>query len=175
MLAALDLEGNYSESVGEIRAPFPRAPGAQKPGQVVGACTQSEKMGRGVVVAGCTMRENGLLGLGSKRWCFGLRGGQPRCGCGSGCRAKLVWWAGGESNTEAQEGGVRRILAGILMGATCSSGDGLPVLYPTNMTCPLWGPHPWNGDHNRTRTGESIHCTDSGKSMVQGLTQGKLN
>lgn len=46
-----------------------------------------------VVVACYAGRENGLWGLGSKTWYFGLGSGQPRHGCGFGCYSELTWRA----------------------------------------------------------------------------------
>lgn len=89
------------------------------------------KMGR-VVVACYARRENRLQGPGSKTWYFGLGGGQPRRGCGSGRSAELTWRAGEELKAEAQEGGVRRIPTG-------PGGLGNPLAWPGASDSPAPG------------------------------------
>lgn len=87
-LAALGPKGNYTESG---RGDF--YPGPQEPRNQVrwGRVLSASKMGW-VVVAGYTRgRCAPLRGLGCKTWHFGLGGGQPGPGCGSGCSAGLTW------------------------------------------------------------------------------------
>lgn len=82
-----------------------------------------------------TGRENELWGLGSKIWYFGLGGGQPRSGYGSGCNAKLTWRPRGELKAEPQEGGVNRVPTGPWLRALdCPALEmGEPGLHPTSV------------------------------------------
>lgn len=101
---------------GEIFFPS-GAPGAQKPGQVR-AVLRVSKTGR-VVVAGGAGRE--LPGLGSRTWHFGLGGGQPRRGCGSGCSAEDVEGLG-EAEQRRLPGLGGQTPAGPGAWASCSLG-----------------------------------------------------
>lgn len=84
-------KGNYPESG---RGDFFFFPGPQKPRNQVrwGRMLRMSKT-EWVVMACYTGWEDGLWGLGSETWYFGLGGGQPRRGCGSGCCAELTWRA----------------------------------------------------------------------------------